>query len=184
MTRLDVVYYTLHSMVHSCDICGGANRIDIEVPRGVWDGVMPPDFDGSDVCLACFDEISYQKGINYVQDVADPAFMSPTSGEDFEPPLDPGIEGAVLILRKHGVETYESCDGSDGHAYPEPTVMFHGSKYEGFRVLSVALMYGLPVRELSRAWSVSGAEPTGPDWKLVFSHYVPLTEEVREVLSF
>ena len=144
---------------------------------------MPFEFDGSDICLTCFDEISYEMGVDYVHDVVDPSIMDVKSGTDFEPPLDAGIEGAVLLLRKHGVETYESCDGSDGHAYPEPTVMFFGSSYEGFRALSVALMYGLPVRELSRAWSISGSEPTGPDWKLVFFDHVPLTDEVREVLN-
>lgn len=29
----------------------------------------------------------------------------------FEPPLDKGIEKAVLILNQFGVETYESCQG-------------------------------------------------------------------------
>lgn len=69
---------------------------------------------------------------------------------DFSPQLDKGIEKEVLILRGAGVETYESCEGTSGHTYAEPTVRFHGCSYEGFRALSVALMYGLEVRALRR----------------------------------
>ena len=32
--------------------------------------------------------------------------------------LDPGIAGAVAVLREAGVETFESCEGGHGHAYP------------------------------------------------------------------
>jgi len=36
--------------------------------------------------------------------------------------LDPGIAEYVAILCAAGVETYESCQGGDGHALPHPTV--------------------------------------------------------------
>jgi hypothetical protein len=42
------------------------------------------------------------------------------------PELDPGIAPYVDALRAEGVETFESCEGGDGHAYPEPTVRFAG----------------------------------------------------------
>lgn len=35
--------------------------------------------------------------------------------------LDDGIREAVRVLAQAGVETFESCQGGDGHAYPEPT---------------------------------------------------------------
>jgi hypothetical protein len=35
----------------------------------------------------------------------------------FESPLDEGIREIVVTLIAHGVETCESCDGSEGHAY-------------------------------------------------------------------
>lgn len=38
-----------------------------------------------------------------------------------EMPLDRGIVDAVKMLRDYGIETFESCDGSPGHAMPEPT---------------------------------------------------------------
>lgn len=86
----------------------------------------------------------------------------------FEPPLDPGIEQAVLILREAGVETFESCQGGDGHAYPEPTVRFHGERSAGWQALAVAQVKGLPVVELRRVWPVLDGEPTGPWWELTF----------------
>ena len=87
----------------------------------------------------------------------------------FDPPLDPGIAKAVVALSEAGVETFESCEGGIGHAYPEPTVRFHGDQAEGLRALSVAMRAALPVRELRRVWPVLDNEPTGPWWELTFS---------------
>jgi hypothetical protein len=84
----------------------------------------------------------------------------------FDPPLDPGIRLAVEALNQGGVETFESCEGGPGHAYPEPTVRFHGDRAEGFRALSVAIRSGLPVSCLRRIWTVADGEPVGPHWEL------------------
>lgn len=84
-------------------------------------------------------------------------------------PLDPGIAPYVLALIDGGVETFESCEGGNGHAYAEPTVRFHGDVSEGFRALSVAQKRGLPVAALRRAWPILDDEPTGPWWELTFS---------------
>lgn len=83
-------------------------------------------------------------------------------------PLDAGIVDAVRILRRAGVETFESCEGGLGHAYPEPTVRFHGDQSEGFRALGIAMQAGLPVAYLRRLWSINDNEPTGPWWEIVF----------------
>jgi hypothetical protein len=80
----------------------------------------------------------------------------------FDPPLDPGIHAAVVALRESGIETFESCEGGDGHAYGEPTIRFHGSRAEGLRALAAAMHSGLPVAELRRVWPVIDGEPTGP----------------------
>lgn len=87
----------------------------------------------------------------------------------FDPPLDPGIYDAVVALQDSGVETFESCEGGPGHAYPEPTVRFHGDKAAGLRALAIALEKGLPVSELRRTWPVIEGEPTGPYWELTFT---------------
>ena len=82
--------------------------------------------------------------------------------------LDPFIRRYVLILRSHGVETFESCQGGDGHAFPDPTVRFHGDAYEGLRAFSVAMTYGLPVFSLRRAYSVEDGQLVGPQWEMTF----------------
>ena len=86
-----------------------------------------------------------------------------------ESQLDAGIAPFVMALRAGGVETFESCQGGLGHAYPEPTIRFYGEKAEGFRALAVAQRAGLPVAELRRAWPILDDEPTGPWWELTFS---------------
>ena len=89
--------------------------------------------------------------------------------EAFDPPLDPGIVQAVIALRAAGVETFESCQGGDGHAYTEPTVRFHGQQSEGFKALAAAMAAGLNVAGLRRVWPVLDGEPTGPWWELTFA---------------
>ena len=83
--------------------------------------------------------------------------------------LDSGIRDIVVLLNKEGVETFESCQSGPGHCFPEATVSFHGGQYEGFRALSVAMMYGLKVYDLRRVWSLIDGEPTGPVWQLTFA---------------
>lgn len=82
--------------------------------------------------------------------------------------IDPGVRAAVEALRSQSVETFESCEGGPGHAYPEPTVRFYGESGEGFRAYAVALNQGLLVDAVRRVWvSVSG-ELTGPYWEMTF----------------
>jgi hypothetical protein len=84
--------------------------------------------------------------------------------------LDPGIRPHVDILDANGVETFESCEGAEGHCFPEPTVRFYGGRAEGFRALAVALQVGpLPVKTLRRYWRIgSDGVPEGPNWEMTF----------------
>lgn len=82
--------------------------------------------------------------------------------------LDPGIARYVEVLREADIETFESCQGGEGHAAAEPVVMFFGDKSEGFRALDTALKYGLPVLDLRRYWQIVDGEPCGPYWELAF----------------
>ena len=91
---------------------------------------------------------------------------------EFDSPLDFGIAPAVHALVDAGVETFESCEGGEGHAYPEPAVRFHGNRAEGLRALSVAIQAGLPVLELSRLWQVLDGEITGPYWQITLREKV------------
>ena len=93
------------------------------------------------------------------------------ASEVFDPPLDPGIAAAVIMLRAGGVETFESCEGGPGHAYPEPTVRFYGEFYEGLRAAATAFVARdrFQVQELRRVWPVLDNELTGPYWELTFA---------------
>jgi hypothetical protein len=82
--------------------------------------------------------------------------------------LDEGIRSIVEVLVANGIETFESCQGGDGHAFYEPTVRFHGNHAEGFRALAIALQHGLKVCELRRYYSVEDGEPVGPHWEMTF----------------
>jgi hypothetical protein len=86
----------------------------------------------------------------------------------YDPPLDPGIAAYVRVLASHGIETYESCEGGAGHAFPEPTIRFHGGKLEGFRALAIASTHAMPVAAIRRLWAIIDGEPTGPTWEMVF----------------
>lgn len=79
-----------------------------------------------------------------------------------EPPFDEGIREIVITLIANGVETFESCEGGQGHNFPEPTVRFEGAASEGLRAVSVALENGLPVRRLRLAWGFENNMIHGP----------------------
>ena len=68
----------------------------------------------------------------------------------FEPPLDAGIRNIIEVLVACGVETFESCEGGNGHCYPEPTIRFESDDSEGLRAVSIAMANGLPVYALRR----------------------------------
>ena len=63
--------------------------------------------------------------------------------------LDPGIAPYVGWLDAKGIETFESCEGGQGHAFREPTVRFHGDNSEGFRALAAAIHRELPERNFA-----------------------------------
>jgi len=83
--------------------------------------------------------------------------------------IDPGIRRAVLILRRAGVETFESCDGGDGHAFPEPTIKFHGNAWAGFKAFAIAKENGLPAARIQYVWHEVNGHLHGPWWEIVFS---------------
>src|ERR1019366_595019 len=87
--------------------------------------------------------------------------------------LDRGIRKAVEILQASGIETFESCEGGLGHAYPEPTVRFYGTPEAGWRAVGICMANGLPVMSLRRVWDIlDGNEPTGPNWEITFRNKV------------
>jgi hypothetical protein len=87
---------------------------------------------------------------------------------ELDMPMDEGIAPYVHILRGSGIETYESCEGGEGHIFPEPTIRFHGGRAAGFKALSIAIEHGLPIYGIRRLWTVDDGELTGPVWEIVF----------------
>jgi hypothetical protein len=89
--------------------------------------------------------------------------------DDWLASLDPGVAQYVDVLDAAGVETYESCEGGEGHSYAEPAVRFYGERGQGFHALAVALQHGFPVRAVRRIWTVDeDGHPRGPNWELAF----------------
>lgn len=76
-------------------------------------------------------------------------------------PLDAGIRRYVLILRAERIETIESCEGGNGHAFFAPTVRFHGAGSGGYRAFAVAMSYELPVYSLRRYYRVTDGQLAG-----------------------
>ncbi len=83
--------------------------------------------------------------------------------------VDSGIRREVQILSENGIETIESCQGGKGHAFPEPTIVFSGTRDEGFKALAIALAHDLKVYALRRTWRILEGEPVGPEWQMTFS---------------
>jgi len=96
------------------------------------------------------------------------------------PPLDEGIREIVCTLIAHGIETYESCQGGDGHAYHEPTVRFESDLSEGLRAVAVALAYGFPVSRLQRVWAVTQSMLHEPWWEMILVPPRPKECEPRD----
>lgn len=72
--------------------------------------------------------------------------------EDLFLDVDELIRPAVLILNKHGFKTFESCQGGEGHCYPQPTIRFEGSEFDLIRAYEVCEIYKLPVYEAKRVF--------------------------------
>lgn len=109
-----------------------------------------------------------------------------------EPPewyeeLDPGIRFAVRVLHAKGIETGQSCQGGEGHCYPEPTVDLTGGGYDnpdGFAALAALRGYGLPVSGIAIHWNVSAHSglPFERFWRITFSRACP--ERADEIPMF
>lgn len=94
-------------------------------------------------------------------------------------PLDEGIRLYVETLHAAGIETYESCEGGDGHCFAEPTIRFYGDRLEGFKALAIARQHDFPVASVRRTWPIVDGEPTGPCWEMTFTEKCSTTSPQR-----
>jgi hypothetical protein len=69
--------------------------------------------------------------------------------------LDEQIKPIVELLRKYGFNTYESCQGGEGHAFPQPTIRFEGDEFDLIRAYELCEHFGYRPSEVSRVyWKV------------------------------
>jgi hypothetical protein len=99
---------------------------------------------------------------------------------DLDMDLDRGIRRYVLIFRRAGIETIESCEGGPGHSFPEPTIRFAGNSGEGYRAASVAMTYGLPLLVVRRVWDFVDGELSGPWWEITFRTKEPTIAAIEK----
>ena len=48
-----------------CKVCWNADGFDFHVPDGVWRAVVPAELVSRVVCLACFDRLASEAGVDY-----------------------------------------------------------------------------------------------------------------------
>ncbi len=104
---------------------------------------------------------------NPYTDLGMPTLPLPPIIEGGDNVLDDGIRRLVRMLRYHGVETLQSCEGGTGHAYPEPTVDFAGDEGAGLYALGITLSMGFKVQCLNRHYTVSHGEITETYWQII-----------------
>jgi len=94
--------------------------------------------------------------------------------------LDPGIRFAVRVLHARGIETAQSCEGGDGHAYDRPTIDLDDGSHRpvGFAALAALEDYGLRVRDVSLCYPVDRGLPAECFWRVTL--WQPWPERVDE----
>jgi hypothetical protein len=73
--------------------------------------------------------------------------------------IDIGILPAVEILRKNGIDTFESCEGGEGHSFPEPTVRFWGNEIDCIRAYDICQYYRLNVSCTRKVFEKEAIDP-------------------------
>ena len=49
----------------TCKACGCTDKFDFKVPNRLWKKVVPVKCQNKVVCLECFDELAFEKGVDY-----------------------------------------------------------------------------------------------------------------------
>jgi hypothetical protein len=51
----------------TCKICGYHDKFDFRVPDDLWKKIVPAGYENKAICLACFDDLAFEKQIDYFQ---------------------------------------------------------------------------------------------------------------------
>ena len=57
------------SFPERCKMCGKRDKFSFQVSDEIWAAVIPEPMQGYVACLACFDALAAQKGVNYANDI-------------------------------------------------------------------------------------------------------------------
>ena len=49
----------------TCKVCGCADKFDFKVPNRLWRQVVPREYQNKVVCLECFDDLAFERGVDY-----------------------------------------------------------------------------------------------------------------------
>lgn len=90
--------------------------------------------------------------------------------------LDPGIRAAVKTLWSCGIETFESCEGGEGHVWKWPFVAFHGTEGEALAAFRLLIEEGFPAAVLNHAWRhCPDCYPhLNEEWEIIFLDKSPV----------
>lgn len=66
-----------------CKVCWNADGFDFKVPNDVWRAVVPPELVNRVVCLACFDRLASEAGVDYTSHLRRLYFAGVTAGFEF-----------------------------------------------------------------------------------------------------
>ena len=68
-----------------CKVCDRRDKFDFHVSDGTWAAVVPPTFRNRVVCLACFDDLACQKGVDYSTEITTIYFAGDAASFIFRP---------------------------------------------------------------------------------------------------
>lgn len=81
----------------TCKVCGRWDKFDFTVPDDIWEAVVPPPFRNRVVCLSCFDDFAYEKGIDYAHSLSALHFAGDKASFSFQVASAMNMRGDMRI---------------------------------------------------------------------------------------
>lgn len=100
--------------------------------------------------------------------------------------VDEGIREIVEVLNKHGFDTWESCEGGEGHCCDKPMIRFRGNEFDLIRAFRLCENYGFDLLQANRVYGMTEiatgdiSESECPNGKLVWD--APFNELIFRTL--
>ena len=106
--------------------------------------------------------------------------------------IDPLILPVVEILNTHGFETFDSCQGGEGHPFADGYIRFYGDEHDLLRAWEVCTTYGIRPRETHRVFQRMGIfvndntpniAKIGETWNRPFNELIFSTSSLSHLLE-